>query len=237
MSSTSAPFRNAWRAFSTGFNRSKRGDGERNQSLCSLPSPLLVRWHFGVRGHVRVPHCVTATCRRSPRSAREHAFTFRGEATAEDGQCAASYSPKGRPGWSASWMAMLYVNSTLQTMPMALHVFLHDAALPTCEQWQSGIAEEGFRLVLDKTLDVRQNTGFSPAVYGGRKSGFVFDLLPVTGVTSVGKRDWARIDGHDVCANFQCGETCVKVLASILHQPCSPSSPTVFCTIPRQIIS
>jgi hypothetical protein len=90
-------------------------------------------------------------------------------------------------------------------MPMALHVFLHDAALPTCEQWQSGIAEEGFRLVLDKTLDVRQNTGFSPAVYGGRKSGFEFDLLPVTGVTSVGKGDWARIDGHDVCANFQCG--------------------------------
>jgi len=90
-------------------------------------------------------------------------------------------------------------------MPMALHVFLHDAAFPTREQWQSGIAEEGFRLVLDQTLDVRQNTGFRPAVYGGRKSGFEFDLLPATVATSVCEGDLARVNGHDLCANFRCG--------------------------------
>jgi len=88
-------------------------------------------------------------------------------------------------------------------MSMALHVFLHDAALPTREQWQSGIAGEGFPLVLDQTLDVRQNTGFSPAIYGDRQSGFEFDLLPATRATSVGEGDWARIDGHDLCANFR----------------------------------
>ena len=36
---------------------------------------------------------------------------------------------------------------------------------------------------------------------------------------------------------FGVGATCGKVLASILHQPCWPSSPTVFYTIPGQIIS
>jgi len=98
-------------------------------------------------------------------------------------------------------------------MPMALHVFLHDAALPTREQWQSGIAEEGFRLVLDKTLDVRRNTGFRPAVYGGRKSGFEFDLLPVTRATSVCEGDLARIDGHDLCANFRCGGSVQEIIS------------------------
>ena len=76
-------------------------------------------------------------------------------------------------------------------MAMELRVFLRDAAVPDSERWQAGIVGEGFRLALDKTLDVRQNTGFE------------FNLLPAAAVASGYQGDPAPIDGYGVCANFR----------------------------------
>ena len=88
-------------------------------------------------------------------------------------------------------------------MPMELHVFLQSAALPTRVEWQAGIIDHGFPLTLDKVLDIRHHTGFSPVVCWGKKSGFEFDLHPATQITSryIGVSE--RIGARDLSANFR----------------------------------
>ena len=55
-------------------------------------------------------------------------------------------------------------------MSMELHVFLRDSSVPTVGEWQQAIREAGFDLLLDNGLRLREDTGFSPAVYRGRKA-------------------------------------------------------------------
>jgi hypothetical protein len=88
-------------------------------------------------------------------------------------------------------------------MAMELHVFLRGAALPTREEWQAGITDHGFPLTLDAALDVRSQTGFSPAIFWGRKSGFEFGLGPAYAITSRYEGTLERIGARDLSANFR----------------------------------
>lgn len=88
---------------------------------------------------------------------------------------------------------------------MELHVFLWDAALPTREEWQAGITEYGFDLAINERLDVRHNTGFSPATFCGKKSGFEFDLCPTNDITSRHIGISERIGTRGLSANFRWG--------------------------------
>ncbi len=86
---------------------------------------------------------------------------------------------------------------------MELHVFLRDAALPTREEWQAGITDQGFELTLDATLDVRRHTGFSPAVCWGKKSGFEFELRASIDVASRYNGVSERIGARNLAVSFQ----------------------------------
>ena len=99
-------------------------------------------------------------------------------------------------------LALNGVADSQNALPMGLHVFLQTTALPTREDWQAGIADHGFPLTLDEALIVRNHTGFSPALYWGRKSGFTFGLCPALAVASRYKGAPERIGARDLSANF-----------------------------------
>jgi hypothetical protein len=99
---------------------------------------------------------------------------------------------------------------------MEIHVLLQDSALPTREQWQTGIAEAGFNLTLDETLDVRQSTGYSPAVYEGVATGFEFDIFPATDITESYEGVAERIGERDVSANFRWGSSMRECVAAYI---------------------
>lgn len=100
-------------------------------------------------------------------------------------------------------LALNGVANLQNVMPMELHVFLQGAALPTREEWQAGITDHGFLLTLDEALNVRGNTGFSPAISWGRKSGFEFGICPAPDLTSRYPVVSGRIGARDLSANFR----------------------------------
>ncbi len=59
-----------------------------------------------------------------------------------------------------------------------IYVFLRDAALPTVQDWNRAIKENGFNLVLD-SFDLRNDDGYLPAWLRGEESGFEWYLEPV----------------------------------------------------------
>ena len=82
-------------------------------------------------------------------------------------------------------------------MSLELHIFLRNSCVPDRSQWQVAIEQLGFPTVLDPTLDVRKDTGFSPTTYAGKETGFEFylesaaDLLSSYGhiAAHIGNRD------------------------------------------------
>jgi len=107
-------------------------------------------------------------------------------------------------GESAQPALALNGSASLQKVtPMELHVFLRNAALPAREEWQTAITEEGFALILDATLDVRNHAGFSQIMCWGKKSGFEFDLNPAPDITSRYRGVSERIGARNVSANFR----------------------------------
>jgi hypothetical protein len=99
-------------------------------------------------------------------------------------------------------LGLIDVANTRNALPMGLHVFLRTAAMPDREEWQAGITDNGFPLTLDKALDVRKNTGFSPVVCWGSSSGFTFDLCPAVAIASRYQGASERIGNRDLSANF-----------------------------------
>ncbi|MDB6027795.1 MAG: hypothetical protein JWM68_4018 [Verrucomicrobiales bacterium] len=64
-------------------------------------------------------------------------------------------------------------------MSSAVQVFLHDARVPTVDEWNAAIKAEGFDLVLDSS-DLRDDDGYLPALLKGQESGFEWYLSDVT---------------------------------------------------------
>lgn len=90
-------------------------------------------------------------------------------------------------------------------MSMELHVFLSRRRLPNVHQWQSAIDSHGFDVKLDMSTNVGTDTGFLPAVFMGRDSGFEFDVMSISGVAEVYPDIADRLVGLDAVANFRWG--------------------------------
>jgi hypothetical protein len=101
-------------------------------------------------------------------------------------------------------------------MSMELHVFLRDPRVPTSEQWQQAIRDAGFDLSLDSSLRVREDTGFSPAVYRGKETGFEFDLCPASDVTDAYPDVVPRIGEREMVANFRWGGDLTECAAAVI---------------------
>lgn len=90
-------------------------------------------------------------------------------------------------------------------MSMELHVFLSRRRLPDVGQWQAAVDSLGFDMKLDRDTKVGTDTGFLPAVFKGRKSGFEFDVTPASNVADAYPDIADRLAGLDAAGNFRWG--------------------------------
>jgi hypothetical protein len=100
-------------------------------------------------------------------------------------------------------------------MSLELHIFMHDSRVPTRAAWQQAIEQIGFPTVLDATLDVRQDTGFSPATYAGQSTGFELYLGPASEVLSTYPHIAERVRPRDMCATFRWGGDINEMCAAL----------------------
>jgi hypothetical protein len=90
-------------------------------------------------------------------------------------------------------------------MSMELHVLLSKSRLPNVQQWQAAIDALGFDVKLDPTLNVDADTGFCPAKFKGRESGFEFDTWAASETTETYPEFEDKFAGQDTSANFRWG--------------------------------
>lgn len=100
-------------------------------------------------------------------------------------------------------------------MSLELHIFMHDARIPDRAAWQQAIEQAGFPTVLYPTLDVRQDTGFSPTTYAGESTGFEFYLEPATDVLEAYPHIAERIGTRDMAASFYWGGDLMEMAAAL----------------------
>lgn len=89
-------------------------------------------------------------------------------------------------------------------MSMELHVFLSKRTLPDVRRWQAAIDAHGFDVKLDSDVNVGTHSGFWPAVFRGRSSGFEFDVTPASDVVEA-YPDISGLSGLDIVGNFRWG--------------------------------
>lgn len=90
-------------------------------------------------------------------------------------------------------------------MSMELHVFLAKRHLPDVRRWQAAIDAHGFEVKLDPTTNVATDSGFLPAAFKGRESGFEFDVTPASEVVDACPDIADRVRGLDAVGNFRWG--------------------------------
>lgn len=90
-------------------------------------------------------------------------------------------------------------------MSMELHVFLSSRRVPNVHQWQAAIDSHSFDVRLESSSDVGSDTGFLPAVFMGRESGFEFDVASASDVAEAYPDIAGRLGGLDAVANFRWG--------------------------------
>jgi hypothetical protein len=72
-----------------------------------------------------------------------------------------------------------------------------------------------FPTVLDPTLDVQHDTGFSPTTYRGQDTGFEFSLDLATDYLDDYPEIASRLDGRDQCATFRWGGNLTECAAAL----------------------
>lgn len=90
-------------------------------------------------------------------------------------------------------------------MSMELHVLFSKNRLPDIGLWQAAIDSHGFEVKLDPDRKVGADSGFLPATFKGRESGFEFSVGPAAGVVSAYPSISAITSGFDTVGNFRWG--------------------------------
>jgi len=100
-------------------------------------------------------------------------------------------------------------------MSLELHIFLRDSQIPSRDAWQQAIEKAGFPTVLEPTLDLRRDTGFTPASYKDQAAGYEFYLEPAAGILEAYPHITEQVGGRDMCATFRWGGNLVECAAAI----------------------
>ena len=100
-------------------------------------------------------------------------------------------------------------------MAIELHVFMQDSRVPNREIWQEAIEQLGFPAVLFASLDVRNDTGFSPTTFRGKPTGFEFYLEPAADILESYSHIAPRVGSRDKCATFRWGGDMMECGAAI----------------------
>lgn len=90
-------------------------------------------------------------------------------------------------------------------MSMELHVFCPARKLPDIRAWQAAIDAHGFDVKLAPDTDVSTTSGFVPAVFKDRDSGFEFDISPASELVDVYPDLAELLHDMDMVGNFRWG--------------------------------
>jgi hypothetical protein len=98
---------------------------------------------------------------------------------------------------------------------MEIYVFMNDSRVPTRESWQQAIDGAGFPAVLSESLDLRQDSGYSPTTYDGQDSGFELYLEPAAAYLESFPDIAKHVGARDTCVSFRSGGDVVEAAAAI----------------------
>jgi hypothetical protein len=116
--------------------------------------------------------------------------------------------------YAAERMVLVYPDE--DAMSMELYVLLSSSKLPTVQEWQTAIHVHGFDLVLDPTLNLHTDAGFTPAIYKGQETGFEFDLSPASEIADSYSIVGDLLEARDRSANFRWGSELSECAAATI---------------------
>jgi hypothetical protein len=100
-------------------------------------------------------------------------------------------------------------------MAIELHIFVRDSRIPTIDAWQDAISRAEFPATLDTSINVRTHTGFWPATYKGKPTGFEFYLTPTSEYLIAYPHIADRVGDRGSCATFRWGGDLLEMCAAL----------------------
>jgi hypothetical protein len=100
-------------------------------------------------------------------------------------------------------------------MSIELHIFMSSSRVPSVEELQSAIDLAGFPATLDAEVDIETHTGFWPATYKGKQTGFEFYLDPVTDLLEAYPHVAPKVGDRAKCATFRWGGHLLEMCAAL----------------------
>jgi hypothetical protein len=100
-------------------------------------------------------------------------------------------------------------------MAIELHIFMRDSRIPTTDPWQDAISRAGFPAAFDTSVNMRTHTGFLPATYNGKPTGFEFDLTPTSEFLAMYPHIADRVGDRESCATFRWGGDLWEMCAAL----------------------
>jgi hypothetical protein len=100
-------------------------------------------------------------------------------------------------------------------LSLNLHIFFQQSRVPDRAAWQAAIDRLEYPTVLDSTLDVQNDTGFSPTTYRGQETGFEFSLDLAAEYLDDYPQIASRLQGRDQCATFRWGGDVTECAAAL----------------------
>jgi hypothetical protein len=87
-------------------------------------------------------------------------------------------------------------------MSHAIQIFVGPKGLPTISEWQQAIDGLGFNVKLDPSVDPATHSGYWPAVFEDRETGFEFYLDTSKDVLRHYSHIKSKVGGSKFCASF-----------------------------------
>ena len=96
-----------------------------------------------------------------------------------------------------------------------IQIFIGPKGVPSVERWQKAIDDLGFHTNLDPAADIESHSGFWPATFDGRETGFEFRFNDVADVLAHGHAVARKVVGSKKCASFTLHGDVVEMCAAM----------------------
>ena len=100
-------------------------------------------------------------------------------------------------------------------MSIELHIFMPESVAVTARAWQQAISAAGFPTALDAGIDPEAHSGFLPATYNGKSTGFEFHLDRASEVLVAYPHIADRVGARAKCATFRWGGNFSEMCAAL----------------------
>lgn len=100
-------------------------------------------------------------------------------------------------------------------MSIELHIFLPDSPALTVQAWQGAVEAAAFPMILDEEIDLASHSGFLPARYDGKQTGFEFYVDPASDILAAYPHVAAQVGPRTKCATFRWGGDLLEMCAAL----------------------